>query len=117
VKIGLIFLSLVSLLFSCTMDCKSCHPNFNIELEQHQPLKICITCHTNDSLSTIDMGNAACGADCFSCHPVDKLNALNVKEHDAMNACVACHNNANFEKDKVLKLNDNLMLKNFLKEN
>ncbi len=99
---------------ACTMDCKSCHPKFNIEEDQHKDLKICITCHTTESISNVDMGSA-CGADCFSCHPVEKLNKLGVKEHSVMNSCSECHKSQNLNSVSFIDLEKN-NLKSFLKK-
>lgn len=100
------FILSLSFVYACTMDCKSCHPKFNIEQKEHLSLKICITCHTSDSIKNVNMGDSACGADCFSCHPVEKLNKLGIKEHLVMNSCAECHNNENFQKEKLLKFNN-----------
>lgn len=100
-------------MFACTMDCKSCHPKFDISLEQHVGLKVCSECHKSDNIANIDMG-AACGADCFSCHPVEKLNRLGIKEHSIMNGCQECHKGENFQENGIIKMNNMLDLKNFI---
>lgn len=113
-KLIILFFISISILFSCTMDCKSCHPKFNIEQIEHKPLKVCATCHTTESLANVEMGNA-CGADCFSCHPIEKLNNLGIQEHTIMNTCIECHNKDNFVPQKLLKLDNSTNLKELFK--
>lgn len=97
-KAFLSFLLFFAISYACTMDCKSCHPAFDIEQEQHKELKVCYTCHEDNKLENIDMG-AACGADCFSCHPVEKLNSLGVAEHKIMSKCQQCHLDSNLREN------------------
>ena len=86
----IIFITILSnLLFACTGDCLTCHPNLvpNIHKDKrHEPMLTCIKCHSADPNSM-----AECGSDCFSCHKISKIEGIGVKEHDVIRGCRDCH--------------------------
>ncbi len=80
-------------LFACEGDCISCHPGLlkNGKFDkEHEVLKSCVTCHTKEQMSKIDMG-AGCGQDCWECHDVKKVSTSGVKEHEGLDRCIECH--------------------------
>ncbi len=87
----LIFLKIF--LFACEGDCMACHPDLlkkgKLDKE-HQILKTCVTCHTKEQMSKIDMGGG-CGQDCWECHDVKKVSSSGVKEHEGLDKCITCH--------------------------
>lgn len=90
-RIILALATLITLLFSCSGDCLSCHPALNLESDvRHQSLATCIACHSAETLTQSDMG-AACGQDCFACHDAGKIAQSGVEEHHVLQGCIACH--------------------------
>ncbi len=85
----LIFIT--TIMFACESDCTKCHIKLDLKMNEHQSLNNCKTCHTKENLSNINMGDAACGADCFQCHNIKKLVETD-KEHKVLNTCMNCHN-------------------------
>ncbi len=80
-------------LFACEGDCISCHPGLLKDGKfdkEHQVLETCVTCHTKEQMSRIDMGGG-CGQDCWECHDVDKVSKSGVKEHEGLDRCIKCH--------------------------
>ena len=89
---SIFFLTLFSaFLFSCTGDCASCHQNLDYKNDaRHSSMAECKTCHTDEKMSKIDMGDV-CGSDCFACHDADKLNSKVLqKDHGMINSCISC---------------------------
>lgn len=90
---ALIFMVLfISMLFSCTGDCASCHTNLDYKNdERHKAMIECKNCHTEEKMGAIDMGSS-CGRDCFACHSPSKLqNPALSKEHGMIPQCIQCH--------------------------
>ncbi len=80
-------------LFACEGDCISCHPGLIKDGKfdkEHKVLKTCVTCHTKEQMSKIDMGGG-CGQDCWECHDVTKVSKSGVKEHKGLDRCIKCH--------------------------
>lgn len=80
----------MSLGFSCSGDCLSCHPKLKATIltdKRHEPMLSCIGCHKEES-----GGQSACGNDCFACHPIEKIDP-SVKEHQVIETCRNCHMN------------------------
>lgn len=90
-KLLLIIMLISTLLLSCESDCTKCHIKLDLKMNEHQELENCKTCHTKESLSNVNMGDSACGADCFQCHNIKKLVETN-KDHKVLNTCTNCHN-------------------------
>ena len=88
-KIIILLLSVTYILYACTGDCLTCHPNLVPTInedERHKPMLTCINCHSADPNSM-----AECGSDCFACHSMEKINKPNVREHDVIQECRDCH--------------------------
>jgi len=88
-KLVSLLLTLHIVLFACTGDCLTCHPNLVPKIdtdERHKPMLTCINCHSANPNSMAD-----CGSDCFACHPISKINGLGVKEHEVIQGCRDCH--------------------------
>ena len=83
-----------SYLHACEGDCVVCHPKLVKEDgkldKDHAVLVSCKTCHTQEEMEKIDMGNG-CGQDCWDCHDIKKVTASNVKEHRGLQKCIDCH--------------------------
>jgi len=79
---------------ACEGDCVVCHPKLvqaDGKLDKdHAVLVSCKTCHTQEEMEKIDMGNG-CGQDCWDCHDIKKVTASNVKEHRGLQKCIDCH--------------------------
>ena len=79
---------------ACEGDCVVCHPKLvqeNGKLDKdHEILITCKTCHTQEEMEKIDMGNG-CGQDCWDCHDIKKVTASNVPEHQGLQKCIDCH--------------------------
>ena len=96
-KIILLFMAVVlygTILSACEGDCVLCHPKLT-ELEgdlvkEHAVLSTCKTCHTQEEMEKIDMGNG-CGDDCWDCHDINKVTASNVPQHKGLQKCIDCH--------------------------
>ncbi len=92
-RILLVIIFLNISLFACEGDCMACHPGLlkDGKLDKkHQVLKTCVTCHTKEQMSKIDMGGG-CGQDCWECHDVKKVAASGIKEHAGLEQCITCH--------------------------
>lgn len=113
-KFFVLLVCFFSILFSCDINCVSCHPNLNLENKEHSILKTCSKCHIKEKLDKINMGQSSCGQDCFRCHSVEKFNFSIAKEHN-VTSCIECHQN--IDKNTFVKNTNNLIpLKNFLKK-
>lgn len=81
--------------FGCEANCAVCHPSIVDKqgnyTKGHEGLKTCVTCHTPEELSKIDMGEEACGQDCYECHDKNKIVNSGVKEHEILVSCDECH--------------------------
>ncbi len=92
--------------FACSGDCVSCHPSIKNEdgkmTKGHEKLSICKTCHTSKSLENIDMGEEACGQDCWQCHSMKKVVNSGVKAHEILVECEQCHKK--IEKSVIQKI-------------
>jgi len=83
-----------STLVACEGDCVLCHPKLT-ELKddlakEHEVLVTCKTCHTQEEMEKIDMGNG-CGDDCWDCHDINKVVKSNVVQHQGLQKCIDCH--------------------------
>lgn len=117
-KVITILLISFIIVYACTSDCVSCHPNLDIENDiRHTPLATCVTCHPPESLKNTDMGDIGCGTDCFQCHSVTKVTSM--EQHRVITECIGCHKNmTKYEFENQIKnLNDlnNHSLKSILK--
>ena len=79
---------------ACEGDCVLCHPKLT-ELKddlakEHAVLVTCKTCHTQEEMEKIDMGNG-CGDDCWDCHDINKVVKSNVPQHKGLQKCIDCH--------------------------
>ncbi len=92
ILLAILFLNIF--LFACEGDCITCHPGLvkkDGKLDkEHQVLKTCVTCHTQEQMSKIDMGGG-CGQDCWECHDVKKVSSSGIKEHEGLDKCITCH--------------------------
>lgn len=88
-----VFISVFS--FACEGDCTVCHQKIVKKdgslTKGHEGLQSCKTCHTPEKLAKIDMGDAACGQDCFECHDMKKITNSGVKQHEVLATCEKCH--------------------------
>ena len=88
------FIFTFSSLNACEGDCVVCHPKLVKEDgkldKDHSILVTCKTCHTQEEMEKINMGNG-CGQDCWDCHDIKKVTASNVAEHRGLQKCIDCH--------------------------
>ena len=96
-KIILVLLGLFlfnSAAVACEGDCVLCHPKLtemkDDMAKDHAVLSTCKTCHTQEEMEKIDMGNG-CGEDCWDCHDINKVVKSKVKEHNGLQKCIDCH--------------------------
>lgn len=105
------FLISVQFGFACSGDCASCHYQIDYKNDsRHSPMLECKTCHTDEKMAQINMGDT-CGQDCFACHDSKKLNnpAL-ASSHSMIKNCISCHQN--IQKNSEM-LDKSIFLKSF----
>lgn len=102
-------------LYACTGDCASCHYSLDYKNDtRHSPMLECKTCHTDEKMKSINMGDT-CGEDCFSCHNAEKLQNKSLKKSHSviMDSCMQCHKNLAKETLEKNFMKQGIMHQNF----